>query len=201
MDEKPDQIIGHIDAQRHELGRNLSELESRVRASTNWRTYYEKNPMLAVGAALGGGILLGTMMSSGRRSSSSSSSSSYRPAPTHSRSSVSSPASAAGTSSASSLVSSPVTAMERRHVSETFDHIKAALIGFGVAKAKEFLNQAIPGLEPHLSEAEQRGRQHSNVPSSSQSWQSPGSTAQRPAGESHSWESAGASHHDPVPAM
>src|SRR4051812_42728171 len=70
MDEKPDQIIGHIEAQRDELGRNLSELESRVRETTDWRTHYERNPMLVLGAALGGGILLGTMVGGGTRSSS-----------------------------------------------------------------------------------------------------------------------------------
>ena len=69
MDEKPDQIIDHIEAKRHELGRNLSELESRVRETTDWRTHYERNPMLVLGAALGGGILLGTMVGGGSRSS------------------------------------------------------------------------------------------------------------------------------------
>jgi len=70
MDEKPDQIIDHIEAKRDELGRNLSELESRVRETTDWRTHYERNPMLVLGAALGGGILLGTIVGGGSRSSS-----------------------------------------------------------------------------------------------------------------------------------
>ena len=69
MDEKPDQIIGHIEAQRHELGRNLNELESRVRDTTNWRTHYERNPMLVMGAALGGGLLLGAVVGGGRSTS------------------------------------------------------------------------------------------------------------------------------------
>src|SRR3954447_6450489 len=72
MDEKPDQIIGHIEAQRSELGRNLNELESRVRRSTDWRTYYERNPMLILGAAMGGGILLGTIVGGSDRGSSRS---------------------------------------------------------------------------------------------------------------------------------
>jgi hypothetical protein len=197
MDEKPDQIIGHIEAQRDELGRNLNELETRVRATANWRTYYERNPMLAVGAALGGGLLLGTMVSSARHSSTTSRVSASSSSRSHEKAS----SSASRSSSASSLVSSPVTAMERRHVSETMDHIKAALIGFGIAKAKEFLSQAIPGLDQHLSDAEQRGRQHSGGPGSSQTWQATGTTPERQPGSAHSWESAGASHHDPVPAI
>src|SRR5689334_16637181 len=75
MDEKPDQIIGHIEAQRDQLGRNLNELEDRVRQTTDWRTHYERNPMLVLGAALGGGLLLGAVVG-GRTGSSSSSSSS-----------------------------------------------------------------------------------------------------------------------------
>jgi hypothetical protein len=196
MDEKPDQIIGHIEAQRHELGRNLNELETRVRASTNWRTYYEKNPMLAVGAALGGGLLLGTMVSSSTRHSTSShrvSSSAPRPA-------AKTTSSTAAASPAASMVSNPVTSMQRRHVTESIDHVKAALIAFGIAKAKEFINQAIPGLEPHLTEAEQRGRQHSSGTGASQ-WQPGTSSQDSQSGVSHSWESAGASTHEPVPAM
>ena len=79
MDEKPDQIIGHIEAQRNELGRNLSELESRVRETTDWRTHYERNPMLVLGAALGGGILLGAMVGGGSRPSSRRTSKSSSP--------------------------------------------------------------------------------------------------------------------------
>lgn len=205
MDEKPDEIIGHIESQRSQLGRNLSELETRVRATTNWRTYYERNPGMAVGAALGGGLLLGVMVS--RRYGSSSSSYSSLTAPSSSASSPSSSyagASSGGatglTSSRSSVASRPVTSRQLRQVSETLDQVKAALIGFGIAKAKEFISQAIPGLETHLSEAEQRARQHSSGPSSSQAWQSPstpGSPADRSSTGSHSWHSAGAQPQNP----
>jgi len=67
MDEKPDQIIEHIEARRDELGRNLSELEIKVRRTTDWHTYYDKNPMMILGAALGGGLLVGAVI--GGRSS------------------------------------------------------------------------------------------------------------------------------------
>jgi hypothetical protein len=60
MDERPDEIINHIEAQRHELGRNLNELETRVRENADWRTWFDRNPMMMMGAALGGGLLLGT---------------------------------------------------------------------------------------------------------------------------------------------
>jgi hypothetical protein len=212
MDEKPDQIIGHIESQRSELGRNLNELETRVRATTNWRTYFDRNPGMAMGAALGGGLLLGVMVSSKRhsgsrssyRSSSSgrSSSSSYAGAAAGGAAmGLSSSGSSGSSSSRSPKVPSPVTSQQLRQVSETLDHVKAALIGFGISKAKEFLSQAIPGLDTHLNDAEQRGRQHSSGPSSSQTWQSGSPTANpdRPTSGSHSWQSAGAQHTEPSP--
>ena len=215
MDEKPDQIIGHIESQRSELGRNLNELETRVRATTNWRTYFDRNPGMAMGAALGGGLLLGVMVSSKRHSGSrssyrssssprSSSSSSYAGAAAGGAAMGLSSAGSSSSKSASSRspkVPSPVTSQQLRQVSETLDHVKAALVAFGISKAKEFLSHAIPGLDTHLSEAEQRGRQHSSGPSSSQTWQSGSPTANpdRPTSGSHSWQSAGAQHTEPSP--
>ena len=69
MDEKPDQILNHIESQRNELGRNLGELETRVRRTTDWRTHFDRNPMLMLGAALGGGLLVGTLVGKGRSGS------------------------------------------------------------------------------------------------------------------------------------
>jgi hypothetical protein len=99
------------------------------------------------------------------------------------------------------MVSSPVTTLQRQHVIETFDQIKAALIAFGVAKAKEFLNQAIPGLEPHLSDAQERSRQHSGTSGTSQTWKQSGSPQEAPPGGPHSWQSTGAPRHDPVSTL
>ena len=67
MDETPEQIMNHIELQRDELGRNLGELESRVKRSTDWRAQFDRNPMLMIGVAMGGGLLIGTVVS-GRRS-------------------------------------------------------------------------------------------------------------------------------------
>jgi hypothetical protein len=172
MDERPDQIIGHIEAQRDQLGRNLNELETRVRRSTDWRTYYDRNPMLMLGAALGGGLLLGSMVgskSSGsgfrlhRRSRSSASALGLASAGAGTSASAnwSGPSTEAYSSgsSHSSLAASP----QWQQVSQTMEHIKDALIAFGMAKAKDFLCQAVPGIDRHLSEAERRqGQTHYN---------------------------------------
>ena len=59
MDETSDEILEHIETQRNQLGTNLNELETRVRRTADWRTYFEHNPMLILAGAFGGGILLG----------------------------------------------------------------------------------------------------------------------------------------------
>jgi hypothetical protein len=172
MDEKPDQIMNHIEAQRDQLGRNLNELESRVKRAADWRNQFDRNPMLMMGVALGGGLLLGTMTgSSSRRSgssrsswspSSSSSSKGYGAAgisPSSSYSAVGSGtgSSAYGSGSGSAYGSSHQPMSEqRRKASETLDHIKSALIGFATAKVKEFMTEALPGFNTHLDEAERR---------------------------------------------
>lgn len=198
MDEKPDQIINHIEQQRDQLGRNLNELENRVRRSTDWRTYYERNPMLVLGAALGGGVLLGatvgrsTDRSTGRyyktsfpKTSGKSSSAGYTGRSSHiggSYGSVSSagpgsqsqtpssgwtPTSSSGTSSQQSFaglsgkMSSWADSRHVKQITETLEQVKGALIAFGVAKAKEFLGQAVPGLEQYLQNAI-----HGHTPSS-----------------------------------
>jgi hypothetical protein len=157
MDEKPDQIIGHIEAQRHELGRNLNELETRVRATTNWRTYFDKNPMMMIGVALGGGILMGSMVGGKGRGSSRSSYSSTSSSSKYSGSQASS----AGIASS---LSSSIPSEHRKKVTDTLEQVKGAIIAFGIAKAKEFMNEALPGFGHHLSQSEQ---QHGSAGSSS----------------------------------
>jgi hypothetical protein len=163
MDEKPDQIIGQIEAQREELGRNLSELETRVRRSTDWKTYFDKNPMLMLGAALGGGVLLGSLVG-GKRSSKRRT---WQPS-SHSGSAAGAAASAPSAYSAASSTSAtprrpsgPATSVQKSRINETVDNVKAALIAFGISKAKEFLTAAIPGFDQHLDEAE-RGKRESH---------------------------------------
>jgi hypothetical protein len=201
MDEKPDQIIGHIEAKRDELGRNLSELEDKVRRTTDWRTHFDKNPMLILGAALGGGMLVGSMVggsssrshtrgirprksfkysgsstgstsgsstgstsgsstgstsgsSTGSTSGSSTGSGYYTPA------SLEHSAASFATSGGSTHRSSMMSGGQMHQVVEALDHIKGALIAFGIAKTKEFLSQAVPGLEHHLGDMSTSSRKH-----------------------------------------
>jgi len=146
MDEKSDEILNHIESQRDQLGRNLDELESRVKRTTDWRTHYENNPMLILGAALGGGILLGAIVGGTGSKTSASTSAAWSGSSRYSAPPVKS------TSSSNFLGGGAATQHARQQASETIDKIKAALIAFGTAKAKEFLSQAVPGLEHHLGD-------------------------------------------------
>jgi len=174
MDEKPDEIMSHIESQRDQLGRNLNELESRVKGATDWRVQFDKNPMMLMGVAVGGGILLGSLVGGAARKRSSSNRSSWS---TSSRNYGSSPGAASGgsytgasygtgtpaygssasnLSSASSSYSSPAVREQRKKANETLDHIKSALIGFATAKVKEFMSEALPGFNQHLDEAQRK---------------------------------------------
>jgi len=170
MDEKPDEIMNHIDTQRQELGRNLNELESRVKGATDWRMQFDKNPMLMMGVALGGGVLLGTMVGgkrSSNRSSYNSSSRNYTSSTMRSAGlgatayglSSSGSGSGSGASSSSSSTSSPALREQKRKATDTLEHMKAALVGFAISKVKEFMSEALPGFDHHLSEAERKNSQ------------------------------------------
>jgi len=74
MDQRSDQIVEHIEKERQTLGRNLDELQTRIKTATDWRTQFERHPVAMLGLAMGGGLLLGSMVGgavSSRRSPSS----------------------------------------------------------------------------------------------------------------------------------
>jgi len=144
MDERPGEIVSHIEQQRERLGRNLDELENKVKSTTDWRTHFDKNPMLAMGVALGGGILLSAML--GGSGNSHRSRSRYSGWSQNNRS--------ADTSSLSS--SRPGSAYQLDKVAETVDNIKGALFGFAAAKVKTLLTDALPGFDQHLNETERK---------------------------------------------
>jgi len=166
MDEKPDQIMSHIESQRDQLGRNLNELETRVKGATDWRVQFDKNPMLMMGVALGGGLLLGSIVGGSKKSqrSSWSSSRSYSGPTNMGSTSYGSSAShlssaGIGAASTSSTASSPAVREQRKKATDTLEHMKAALIGFATAKVKEFMSEALPGFNQHLDDAERRNTQ------------------------------------------
>src|SRR5512138_1233900 len=62
MAERSDEIVEHIEHERRNLGRNIDELQTRIASTVDWRTQFDRHPMLMVGIAMGGGVLLGAMV-------------------------------------------------------------------------------------------------------------------------------------------
>ncbi|MGB6942270.1 MAG: hypothetical protein WBE37_07755 [Bryobacteraceae bacterium] len=61
MDERTGQIVGELLEERQRLGDSVAELERKVKESTNWRGYFARKPWVALGLALGGGLLLSAL--------------------------------------------------------------------------------------------------------------------------------------------
>jgi len=62
MGQTTDEIANDIDRTREDLKSNLAELESRVKAVTDWRVHFRNHPGPMVSAALVGGVLLSLMI-------------------------------------------------------------------------------------------------------------------------------------------
>lgn len=62
MGETTHQIADDIRQTRDELKSNLEELETRVKATADWRTHYRNHPGAMVLAAMVGGALLSAML-------------------------------------------------------------------------------------------------------------------------------------------
>lgn len=164
MDERPDQIERHIHEKRNELGSNLHEFQSKVKSVTDWRLQFRKHPWAMIGLAFGGGVAISTMI--GGRNGRYSSQEHWTPRKLSSE------------SSDYSTGRSTVVRQEKRKAAETMDHVKAALIGFAAAKAKEMLTDYLPGFREHLNRTEREAA--SSQQSTSQSNAQQGSGYQRP---------------------
>jgi len=162
MDEKPNEIMNHIESQRHQLGRNLDELEARVKRTADWRAQFDRNPMLMIGVALGGGVLLGSIVNGAVRRSSPISSTSTSDADLGTGSSYGyddSVRSTSGSTTSSAPVNSaisPARGEVKGKVTDTLEQIKGALIAFATAKVKDFMAEALPGFGEHLEHAERQ---------------------------------------------
>jgi ElaB/YqjD/DUF883 family membrane-anchored ribosome-binding protein len=67
MDAQSEQIIKDIETKREKLGENLAELETKVRDATDWRTYYNRNPWIILGAAVAGGLFISALIVPSKR--------------------------------------------------------------------------------------------------------------------------------------
>jgi hypothetical protein len=132
MDEKTDTIKRHIDAEREELGRNLDEIEYRVKSATDLKAHFNKNTGLILGAAAAGGFLLSMAF---RNSSNSDSRQSGE--------------SAATKESNANTMAPPAHGVSKHlhRFSDTLDNIFDGLVGVASAKLRSFVADAVPGFQ------------------------------------------------------
>lgn len=133
MEQESARIERHIESTRENLGRNLDEIESRVRSKFDWRQQYDRNPWMVLGVAFGVGAAAASMM--GRpRGGSYSSSSSY----------------SSYSSNRSSYSGTP------SKVSRAWSKMQTALLAAATQKAEQFLDELVPGFREEY-------RSHSDV--------------------------------------
>ena len=131
MDEAAHEIEAHIARTRERLGSNLSELEHRVDAATDWREQFRARPHVFLGGAFVGGALLAAALrpKSPRR---------LYDAPTEAR--------------LGSVARNTVNAQEQ--ALELWNEVKGALIGVAAMRIKDYIGALIPGVDEHFRRAD-----------------------------------------------
>ena len=133
MGQTTHQIEAHIENTREDLGSNLHELERKVKSVTDWKQYFQTNPMTMLGVAFGGGILLATMLG-GRKN---------RHGEGFSR-------------LASGSEPHTGTDAQKYKALETWDNIKGALIGVAATRFKDFVGEVVPGFHEQFQRTEEK---------------------------------------------
>ena len=144
MGEDTRQIAQEIRAERHELGRNLDELQQQAKALTDWRTHYRRHAGPTLAVAFSGGVILGLLASG-----SSSNRSRRRLVPAD----YVSPEPAMPPQDPQTLKPRKLAALKtladnpraRRQVGDAWDHMLEALIGVASAKAIDLIANVVPG--------------------------------------------------------
>ncbi|HEX2281233.1 MAG TPA: DUF3618 domain-containing protein [Thermomicrobiales bacterium] len=161
MGETTDSIRRDIDRERGRLEDNIHGIESRmmdtrdqmqhkvedvqhkVKEATDWRTQFDRRPMVGLAVAFGGGVLLASMMGGGNKGQSQGGM--YQPQ-FQSQGSNGHPGYDAG----------------RQHVSSTFDNVKGALLGVAAAQLKTMLSQSVPGFDSEYRQIETESKNRSD---------------------------------------
>jgi hypothetical protein len=134
VDEETVRIRQHIDAEREQLGRNLDEIEDRVKKATDIRRQFDTHTAWILGGAAVGGFLLSRAL---RKSSTS----------------VPMPGSDAHTAEHFNPRIQPRSWHVER-VYETFDNILEGLIAVASAKLSSFVADVVPGFREHYDAIE-----------------------------------------------
>ena len=136
MGQTTHQIEAHIENTRENLGSNLHELESKVRAVTDWKQQFQQRPMTMLGVAFGGGILLATLLGGRRRSGRER-----------------------GYSSRAGRSESHQESAYRKHEAlGTWDNIKGALIGVAATRFKDFVGDVVPDFHEQFRRTQEKAK-------------------------------------------
>ena len=127
MGKTTDEIESDIDSTRQDLKSNLQELETRVKAATDWRGYFRKHSGTMLAAAFGGGVILSSMM--GKRS-------------------------AAELPRTAAPAAAPQPSRAKHEALKGWDTITSALVGAATTKFKGVLGEVVPGFSEQLAKVD-----------------------------------------------
>ena len=128
MGENTNQIERDLAAERHQLTRNVNELESKAQQLGDWRTHYRNNPTVLLGIALAGGLVLGAMAKRGRPSRFSDAADTIARLPR------------------------PQSRLSRQ-LEDTWLSVSDALLGVATAKVMAVVGSVVPGFNEHVNRA------------------------------------------------
>jgi uncharacterized protein YjbJ (UPF0337 family) len=165
------QVQDKVEDIQHQVQDKVEDVQEKFKDATDWRTQFEKRPMVGLAVAFGGGVLLASMVGGGNNNNRSSGSyyGGYQAQP----------------QGFSSHQGGSGMDVGRQHVSSTFDNVKGALMGVAAAQLKSVLNDALPGFADEYRQVERESGSTSSSGSYAQSDRSPSqsSTDQTASGE------------------
>jgi len=152
VDEEAIQIMQHIEAEREKLGRNLDEIEGRVKKATDVKHQFDSHTGWILGSALVGGFVLSQV---------------FRKSPTP----VNTPSSDPLGPNLSANIKSPsqLRPAHLNRVRETFDDIIEGLVAVASSKLSSFVAGVVPGFQEHYAVIE---RHRADPARSRHQWQS-----------------------------
>jgi hypothetical protein len=138
MGQATSQVEAHIEDNRAELGSNPLDLEQKVKAVTEWKQHFKRNPTAMLGVAFGGGILLATMMGGRKRRGARAllGQAGGEPAPHRG------------------------TVRQKNRTLETWDNVKGALIGVAARRFKDLVSEVVAGFHEQYRTTEEKGKRH-----------------------------------------
>jgi hypothetical protein len=138
--EETDQIKQHIDKEREILGRNLDEIEFRVKDATDVKAIFNRNTGWILGAAVAGGFLLSLSFG---KSSATATNTTWK-------------SDARERDIRKAVPSTRAVSTHLNRVSETVDNIFAGLVGVFSDRLQSFVADAVPGFREQYNRIDQR---------------------------------------------